>query len=217
MAKIILAYSIKNFGEKFMCGISGIINKSDTQVSIDDIKIINNIIQHRGPNDEGIYVGDNFALGHRQLSILDLSKDGHQPMNYMDKYIITYNGEIYNYIELRDELKEYGYKFKSRTDTEVILAAYDKWKKQCVSHFNGMWAFAIYDKDNSEIFCSRDRFGIKPFYYSDKHESFSFGSEIKQLLALSVENVVNKNILLDYLVLNFIIVLHCKALMLRLM
>jgi len=183
-----------------MCGISGIINRKSTKVQEDEIKNINNLISHRGPDDEGFYFGENFAFGHRRLSILDLSSDGHQPMHYLDeKYTITYNGEVYNYLEIRQELEMDGYFFTSNTDTEVILASYDKWGEECVSKFNGMWAFALYDKEKKIIFCSRDRFGIKPFYYTEINDQFIFGSEIKQLLEFHDENIVNKTILIDYL------------------
>ena len=187
-----------------MCGISGIINQNNLDVSKDEIKSINDLIAHRGPDDEGFYFGKGFAFGHRRLSILDLSSAGHQPMAYMDKYVITYNGEIYNYLEIRKELEEDGYRFHSHTDTEVILASYDKWKEGCVQRFNGMWAFAIYDAERNIIFCSRDRFGIKPFYYTEVDRKFVFGSEIKQLLEYYSENFVNKDILVDYLVTGFL-------------
>lgn len=182
-----------------MCGISGIINKNSISINQDEIKKINDLISHRGPDDEGFYFEKNFAFGHRRLSILDLSSDGHQPMNYLDKYVITYNGEVYNYLEIKEELLEFGYTFNSNTDTEVILASYDKWGQKCVDKFNGMWAFAIYDKEKELIFCSRDRFGIKPFYYTQKDDKFIFGSEIKQLLEFYDENYVNEIILVDYL------------------
>jgi asparagine synthase (glutamine-hydrolysing) len=183
-----------------MCGISGIINKKNETIEIDNIKRINDLIKHRGPDDEGFYIEKNFAFGHRRLSILDLSNDGHQPMHYKNKYIITYNGEIYNYLEIKEELIAYGYEFNSHTDTEVILASYDKWGEECVTKFNGMWAFALYDKEKNKIFCSRDRFGIKPFYYTEIDGKFVFGSEIKQLLDFYENKVVNKNILIDYIV-----------------
>lgn len=165
-----------------MCGISGIINKNFTSVSPDTIKGINDLIAHRGPDDEGFFFGENFALGHRRLAILDLSLDGHQPMRYLEKYVITFNGEIYNYLEIREQLLCEGYHFFSKTDTEVILCAYDKWGEACVERFNGMWAFCIYDKAKDILFCSRDRFGVKPFYYSDTTQTFIFGSEIKPVL-----------------------------------
>jgi asparagine synthase (glutamine-hydrolysing) len=186
-----------------MCGISGIINQHQKAVDNSEIKKINRLIAHRGPDDEGYFFGDNFAFGHRRLSILDLSKDGHQPMQYLDKYTITYNGEIYNYLEIKEELLENGYKFNSNTDTEVILASYDKWGKECVGKFNGMWAFAIYDKIKEIIFCSRDRFGVKPFYYTEIDDMFIFGSEIKQLLEFYPNRYVNKHIMMDYLVIGF--------------
>lgn len=175
-----------------MCGISGIIDKSNNKIINEDIKVINDLIYHRGPDDEGFYFGKNFAFGHRRLSILDLSSDGHQPMTYLDKYVITYNGEVYNYLEIKEELLKCGYTFYSHTDTEVILASYDKWGENCVNKFNGMWAFAIYDKEKNIIFCSRDRFGVKPFYYTQVDNKFIFGSEIKQLLQFYSERYVNK-------------------------
>ena len=183
-----------------MCGISGIINKNTSQVDSKKIKKINNLIFHRGPDDEGFFFEKNFAFGHRRLAILDLSSDGHQPMNYLaDKYTITYNGEVYNYLEIRKELEGCGYVFYSNTDTEVILASYDKWGESCIEKFNGMWAFAIYNRDKNIIFCSRDRFGIKPFYYTEIEDKFVFGSEIKQLLEFYETKFVNSDILSDYL------------------
>ena len=186
-----------------MCGITGIINKNNKPVDKLLTKKVNNLISHRGPDDEGFYHGNNFAFGHRRLSILDLSQDGHQPMHYQDRYTITYNGEVYNYIELKNELEKEGYSFHSNTDTEVILAAYDKWGESCVNKFNGMWSFALFDSKKNNIFCSRDRFGIKPFYYTEVANKFIFGSEIKQLLEFHPNNIVNKSILIDYLVTRF--------------
>ncbi|WP_373073582.1 asparagine synthase (glutamine-hydrolyzing) [Sulfurimonas sp.] len=187
-----------------MCGISGIINKNANCVDKNEITKMNDLISHRGPDSDGFYFQKNFAFAHRRLSILDLSDDGHQPMNYMDKFTITYNGEIYNYLEIKQELIEFGYVFKSHTDTEVILAAYDKWEQKCVEKFNGMWAFAIYDKEKDIIFCSRDRFGIKPFYYLNNSDKFIFGSEIKQLLNFNNKNKVNKKILVNYVVTGYL-------------
>jgi asparagine synthase (glutamine-hydrolysing) len=186
-----------------MCGISGIINKNGNTNLNDEIKRINDLIEHRGPDSEGFYFEKNFAFGHRRLSILDLSSDGHQPMHYLDKYVITYNGEVYNYLEIKEELLQNGYIFKSHTDTEVIIASYDMWGEECVHKFNGMWSFAIYDKEKRIIFCSRDRFGVKPFYYAEIDDKFIFGSEIKQLLEFFEERYVNKRILMDYLVIGY--------------
>uniref|UniRef100_UPI0040482527 asparagine synthase (glutamine-hydrolyzing) n=1 Tax=Aliarcobacter sp. TaxID=2321116 RepID=UPI0040482527 len=186
-----------------MCGISGIINKNGNRVDKNEIQKINDLIAHRGPDDEGFYFEKNFAFGHRRLSILDLSSDGHQPMHYLERYVITYNGEVYNYLEIKEELLKDGYIFHSHTDTEVILASYDKWGEECVSRFNGMWAFAIYDKEKEIIFCSRDRFGVKPFYYTEVDGKIIFGSEIKQLLEFYENRFVNNKILMDYLVVGY--------------
>lgn len=164
------------------------------------IQDMNDLIIHRGPDSEGFFFGNIFAFGHRRLSILDLSPSGHQPMYFLDKYVITYNGEVYNYIEIRAELTEHGYTFQSETDTEVILAAYDFWGEECVQKFNGMWAFAIYNKVAELVFCSRDRFGVKPFFYSEINDKFVFGSEIKQLLPFHEQNFANLTMLLDFLV-----------------
>jgi asparagine synthase (glutamine-hydrolysing) len=161
-----------------MCGISGIINKNTRTVLESDLKKITGIINHRGPDDEGFYIHENVGFGHRRLSILDLSSDGHQPMHFQNKYVITYNGEI------KEELVKQGYQFRSKTDTEVILAAYNHWGTDCTHHFNGMWAFAIHDKEKNIVFCSRDRFGVKPFYYASIGDCFAFGSEIKQFTTL---------------------------------
>jgi len=186
-----------------MCGISGIINKNFALVDEEEIRLMNRRIAHRGPDGEGVFIGGHFALGHRRLSIIDLSAAADQPMEYAGQYWIVYNGEVYNYIELRDELMAAGYVFRTRSDTEVILAAYDKWGPDCVRRFNGMWAFALLDKERNRLFCSRDRFGVKPFYYLDCDDRFVFGSEIKQLLPFLSQRKTNMKVLLDYLVLGY--------------
>ncbi len=163
-----------------MCGISGIIGSNDR----DTLSIINNMnlsLKHRGPDAKGSYKGKNFIFGHTRLSILDISSDGNQPMEFIDRYVITYNGEIYNYIELREELENLGCKFKSNTDTEVIIAAYHKFGSDALKKFNGMWAFVIYDKVKNNFFISRDRLGIKPLFFSITDNKFVFASEIKAL------------------------------------
>ena len=129
-----------------MCGISGIVNTDGSVVSKNEIEQMNDLISHRGPDGEGYYCYKNLAFGHKRLSIIDLSERGKQPMHYLDELVITYNGEIYNYIELKDELKIKGYEFVSNSDTEVILASYHCWGQKCVEFFNGMWSFAIFDK-----------------------------------------------------------------------
>ncbi len=183
-----------------MCGISCIISRSDNSIDHAELKKITNLVSHRGPDGEGYFYGENFAFGHRRLSIIDLSDQANQPMIYMEDFVITFNGAIYNYIELRAELQVLGYKFNSDSDTEVILAAYVHWGKECIKRFNGMWSFSIYDKKKNILFCSRDRFGVKPFYYYSDDEVFVFGSEIRQLLPFLKERKVNKQILTDFLV-----------------
>lgn len=146
------------------------------------------------------------AFGHRRLSILDLSASGHQPMSFEnDRYWITYNGEIYNFREIRESLRSAGYSFSTRTDTEVILAAYSAWKESCLDRFVGMWAFAIYDKLNDELFIARDRYGIKPlYYYFSPAGDFYFASEIKQFTALDCwQSVMNPQRVYDQLVYSF--------------
>ncbi|OUD34810.1 carbapenam-3-carboxylate synthase domain-containing protein [Flavobacterium sp. FPG59] len=146
-----------------MCGISGLINKNNESVDMLEIKTITDIISHRGPDGEGFLLENNFALGHRRLAIIDVSTVSDQPMWYENKYAIVFNGEIYNYLEIKKELEKLGYFFKTKSDTEVILIAYEHWGNECVKKFNGMWSFCIYDKIKNILFCSRDRFGIKPF------------------------------------------------------
>jgi len=185
-----------------MCGIVGIISKTkiEKESTKDIIEKMNNTLIHRGPDGEGYYYGDNFVFAHRRLAIVDLSDAGKQPMEYMNRYIITYNGEIYNYIELKKELESHGYKFKSHTDTEVIMASYDFWGVDCLNKFNGMWAFVIYDKKEDKFFISRDRFGIKPLYFYKDDEIFIFASEIKAILAHpKVETRPNITFLESYL------------------
>ena len=183
-----------------MCGISGIINKNNKSVEESLIHQMTEIIAHRGPDSSGSYLYKNIAFGHRRLSILDLSSSGHQPMKYLDDLVITYNGEIYNFIEIREELIQKGYIFDSNSDTEVILKAYHCWGKTCVNYFNGMWSFSILDIKQKIIFCSRDRFGVKPFYYIEKNDLFAFGSEISQLLTFLPNKILNKKVALDYLI-----------------
>ena len=164
-----------------MCGIAGF-NWNDPNL----IKKMNNSLKHRGPDGFGTYTDNLISLGHRRLAIIDLTERGKQPMEYEHKgrkAIITYNGEVYNFLELREKLEKKGYKFKSNTDTEVILASYLEWGFDCVKKFNGMWAFCIYDLQKKILFCSRDRMGQKPFYYYYDGERFIFASEIKAIIA----------------------------------
>lgn len=183
-----------------MCGISGILSFNG-KYNREDIHKMNEVLSHRGPDDEGTYFDDYIGLGHRRLSIIDLSKAGHQPMSDESKrYWIVFNGEVYNYLEIKDELIEKGYNFNSNTDAEVILKSYIEWGAYCLKKFNGMWAFAIWDKEKKELFCARDRFGIKPFYYYTKEDYFVFASEIKAVIeAEDVPNEPNYERILQYL------------------
>lgn len=169
-----------------MCGIAGLI--SSTPISINYIKRMTDSITHRGPDDEGhrSFLEEQVWFGHRRLSILDLSPLGHQPMSYADgRYWITYNGEVYNYIELRQQLEKLGYEFRTSSDTEVILAAYAEWGKACLERFNGMWSFLIIDTIDMRLFAARDRFGVKPLYYWRSPEGLlAFASEIKEFTVL---------------------------------
>ena len=167
-----------------MCGIAGVIKFKNERVQQKEVDKILDTFVYRGPDDRGVFAEDNVGLGHLRMSIIDLSEKGHQPMFYGgDNLVLVFNGEIYNYIELRDELKAKGYEFGSDTDSEVILASYKEWGDECVKKFNGMWALAIWDKKNRRLFASRDRFGIKPFHYFENGNEFVFASEIKGLLA----------------------------------
>jgi len=143
-------------------------------------------------------INADLGFGFRRLSILDLSENGHQPMQFDEAGLwIVFNGEIYNYLELRNDLIKYGYKFNSNSDTEVILKSYHKWGEKCVHKFNGMWAFVIWDTKNKKLFCSRDRFGIKPFYYNyEPDNGFIFASEIKSILQL-IKSAPDKQTLFD--------------------
>jgi asparagine synthase (glutamine-hydrolysing) len=182
-----------------MCGISGIVNRRDQPVDPSRLALINGLVRHRGPDDEGAYFGRNIALGHRRLSILDLSPRGHQPMPYHDRYWITYNGEVYNYLEIRSELEARGSRFETSTDTEVILAAFDMWGPECLRRFNGMWAFAIHDVSADTLFLARDRFGVKPLHYTITDEEFAFGSELRQMLAVRQTVRANQGVVIESL------------------
>jgi asparagine synthase (glutamine-hydrolysing) len=183
-----------------MCGIAGIVSRRNTIDLQQTVKEMTDRVRHRGPDDEGCYVRGRVALGHRRLSIIDLSSAGHQPMSSADdRYVITYNGEIYNYLELRAELESLGFRFRTKTDTEVILVAYAAWGRDCLSRFNGMWSFAIHDREKNSLFAARDRFGVKPFYYILTDTCFAFGSEIRQLLPLLPAAKANSKIVADFL------------------
>lgn len=185
-----------------MCGIAGIYHfKTARPVEDNAVICMNDTMVHRGPDDQGVYTEGAVGLGHRRLSIIDL-KNGHQPMIADDGAVLVFNGEIYNYIEIREKLKPF-YTFKTHSDSEVILAAYQKYGRQCVEHFIGMFAFAIYTED--EIFIARDRLGIKPLYYAETKDGIVFASEAKALLASGdVQASVNSNSLPSYLSVGYV-------------
>ncbi len=188
-----------------MCGIAGIFSlKGIIQSDIDCVKQMNLLQKHRGPDDEGIFADTCCVLGHRRLAIIDLSKDGHQPFASDDgRYQLIFNGEIYNYIELRDELKDAGWQFKTKTDTEVLLKAYQHYGAACLSKFNGMFAFALYDSKEHRLFLARDRVGIKPLYYAIQDDTLYFASEIKTFRAVPKLHLsINYQSLFDYLAFN---------------
>jgi len=185
-----------------MCGILGFI--SFNQQSLHEYKEIFNSslkrLESRGPDNTQIETFENILFGHTRLSVIDLSKRANQPMKYLnDRYTLIFNGEIFNYKELKNELLGLGYTFSTNSDTEVILAAYDCWGKLCVNKFNGMWAFAIYDDKKKEVFCSRDRFGKKPFFYYQKDGLFIFSSEIKAILPFLKKRKVNYDVLAPFI------------------
>ena len=190
-----------------MCGIAGIIQTNPTEYNKEHLKKMTDALSHRGPDGEGYWQNDsaNVLFGHRRLSILDLTEAAAQPFHYIDRYTILHNGEIYNYIELRDELKKKGYSFRTQTDTEVLAAAYDCWKENCLQHFDGMFAFTIWDEKEKELFAARDRFGEKPFHYiyNEDNRTFLFASEIKAFWSLGIGKLFNKKMLFNFLTIGY--------------
>lgn len=178
-----------------MCGIIGSINFDNKELFKNSLELLN----HRGPDNKSIYEYKNILFGHTRLSIIDLETQSNQPME-VDNLVIIFNGEIYNYIEIKEELLKLGYKFKTNSDTEVILKSYQEWGQSCVERFNGMWAFSILDKDKNILFLSRDRLGVKPLYYIHKDDKFIFASEIKALIPFLEDKIANKDELIRYLV-----------------
>ena len=180
-----------------MCRIAGVINRSISTASIEVmVKEMCQLLKHGGPDGEGIYCNEsnNFVLGHRRLSLIDLSSNGHQPMPYANnRYFISYNGELYNYLELKEELKKAGCTFNSESDTEVILAAFAEWGTRSFARFNGMFAFALYDDTSNEVFLVRDGIGMKPLYYAHTTEGLAFASEIKAFKAIPYLQEKNNN------------------------
>ena len=186
-----------------MCGIAGIVTKRENKKEI--IEAMSKRIEHRGPDGEGYFFDGDVALAHRRLSIIDLST-GNQPMFNEDDTVVTvYNGEIYNYVELRDELVKAGHKFKTKSDTEVLIHGFEEWHTDLPKYLRGMFAFAIYDKKSNELFLARDNFGIKPLYYTVMDGTFMFASEIKAFLDTpDFKKELNEDILQAYLEFSFV-------------
>jgi len=185
-----------------MCGIAGIIDRNSSEVTYTRLKRMTDTIIHRGPDGEGQWVSENgqVGFGHRRLSILDLSELGSQPMHYINRYSIVFNGEIYNYLEIKNTLLKQGFTFNTTCDTEVLMAAYHRDKEKCLDYFDGMFSFVIYDKVANTIFAARDRFGEKPFFYSyEEGKHFIFGSEMKVLWSAGIQKTINSKMLYKYL------------------
>lgn len=194
-----------------MCGIAGIIQPGP-QHSKEQLHKMTDALAHRGPEGEGIWQNQKGTalLGHRRLAIIDLSDAAAQPLHYTassginNRYTIIHNGEIYNYPELKQELQKEGYHFHTQSDTEVIIAAYDCWDDECLQRFDGMFAFAIWDEEEQELFVARDRFGEKPFYYSLDKGSFFFASEMKALWAAGVPRIANLKMLFNFITIGYV-------------
>ena len=189
-----------------MCGIAGILSSNPGNTGMARLQSMADALAHRGPDGEGFWHNPAGIIGfaHRRLSILDKGQTGAQPMHYHHRYSIVYNGEIYNYKELRQQLEHAGHEFKSSGDTEVLLAAYAEYGEDCLELLEGMFAFAIWDEKMQTLFCARDRFGEKPFYYFKHDGEFYFASEMKALWAIGITKHVNDSMLGRYLALGYV-------------
>ena len=191
-----------------MCGIAGVVDLGGVKIPNlrKRLEVVDRMIAHRGPDGSGVWVNDNESVGlvHRRLAIIDLTESGRQPMIAANGTVITYNGEIYNYIELRQELSAH-WNFHSTSDTEVILAAYERWGVSCVDHLRGMFAFALWDQRRQRFFCIRDRFGVKPFYYAQVGSRLYFASEAKALLPFLPDIETDSDALAEYLTFQYTI------------
>ena len=183
-----------------MCGIAGFLHMNGAPADAGTLKRMTDAIAHRGPDGEGAFVEGAAAIGHRRLAIIDLSSAGAQPMLSVDgRYVLSYNGEVFNFVELRRELEAAGFAFRSRTDSEVVLNAYAHWGAACLDRFNGMFAFAIWDRERQSLFLGRDRYGIKPVYYALAGGTFAFGSEVKAILEVpGMRRGLDREALLEY-------------------
>lgn len=188
-----------------MCGIAGVLRFDNGPVSVETVTAMTRVLAHRGPDDEGVYVNGCVGLGQRRLAIIDLSPLGRQPLANEDGSVqVTYNGEIYNFAEIRDELIAAGHAFRSRTDTEVIVHAYEEWGTACVHRFNGMFAFGLWDGARRRLWLARDRMGVKPLFYAKLADRLLFGSEIKALLEdPALDRGIDHEALAYYLALNW--------------
>lgn len=188
-----------------MCGIAGIIQNHPKDYTREHLQKMTDVLAHRGPDGEGHWnnTDETCLLGHRRLSIIDLSDAGNQPMHYLGRYVIVHNGEIYNYVELRKELEKRGYGFCSKTDTEVIAAAYDCWGEECLQQFDGMFAFSIWDEKEKTLFAARDRFGEKPFFYCYDNNRLLFASEMKALWTAGIAKSTNFKMLFNYITIGY--------------
>ena len=183
-----------------MCGITGILSSDPSEAGMERIRAMTAALVHRGPVGEGYWQhpGLPVRFGHRRLAVIDLTPAAAQPFSYQDRYTLVYNGEIYNYLEIKSALVQKGYAFRTQSDTEVLLAAYDYWKEECLQHFDGMYSFAIWDESRQRLFIARDRFGEKPLYYAQTKKSFLFASECKALWRAGVSREPNHLMLLNY-------------------
>jgi asparagine synthase (glutamine-hydrolysing) len=194
-----------------MCGIAGIVSPNASLVQLHRLQCMANTLQHRGPESEKFWIDSKQQAGfaHRRLCIIDLSEQAAQPLHYLH-YTIIFNGEVYNYLELKQDLQKKGYKFFTRSDTEVIPAAYDFWGIECLNKFDGMFAFALWDEENEHLLIARDRFGEKPLFYHanyllrGKFEQFAFASEMKALWAIGVDKNMNGTAMLNYITLGYV-------------
>ncbi|TDQ19639.1 asparagine synthase (glutamine-hydrolysing) [Algoriphagus boseongensis] len=184
-----------------MCGIAGILSENPNLITNEKLVKMTDSIVHRGPDGSGHWISENgqAGFGHRRLSIIDLSESGAQPMHYMDRYTLTFNGEIYNYLEIKEKLLKNGYQFRSHSDTEVLLALFDLKRENCLQDLDGMFSFALYDKESGEVFCARDRFGEKPFFYTQVDGAFYFGSEMKEFWAAGLPKTPDPEMIFNYL------------------
>ena len=181
-----------------MCGINGMINLENEGSNHQSILRMNTLLAHRGPDGEGIYTTKGLALGHTRLSVIDLSSAANQPFIIDEKYIMTYNGECYNYLDLRRKLEEKGHSFRTKSDTEVVLRMYIEYGVDFVKHINGIFSLAIYDKNKDRLLLARDHLGVKPLYFYQSQTKFIFSSEIKPILSQTKKFNINQEALPYY-------------------